>query len=176
MKISSVLADVRTWSPARMEHKTLLTKRAHRAYDRRSVLLATLSLPLAAAAQTPSLGSLTSGMKDPLMQMLRSRLGVTEDQAKAGIGSYLTLAQEKLAKGDFDKIAALVPGASTYMESARQLGAVTGRLNNLAGLNAALAKLGMKSETISKFAPAITDYLGTAGGDSVKQMLAGMLK
>ena len=144
--------------------------------NRRIVLLSTLSLPFAAAAQTPSLGSLTSGMKDPLLKMLTSQLGVTEDQAKGGVGSYLTLAQEKLAKGDFDKIAALVPGASKYMDTAKKLGAVTGPVKNLAGLNGSLSRLGMKSETASKFAPTVTNYLGTAGGDSVKQMLAGVLK
>ena len=87
--------------------------------NRRLFVLATFALPLAATAQTPSLGSLASGLKDPLLKRVTSKLGVTEDQAKGGIGSYLTLAQEKLAKGDFDKVAALVPGASKYMESAR---------------------------------------------------------
>lgn len=144
--------------------------------NRRFLLLATLSLPLTALAQTPSLGSLASGLKDPLLGVLKSQLGVTENQAKGGVGSYLLLAQEKLAKGDFDQVAALVPGASKYMESAKKLGAVTGPLNNLAGLNGALSKLGMKSETASQFAPAVTNYLGTAGGDGVKQMLAGILK
>jgi uncharacterized protein VcgC/VcgE DUF2780 len=144
--------------------------------NRRIVLLATLALPLTAMAQAPSLGSLTSGLKDPLLKAVTSQLGVTEDQAKGGIGSYLTLAQEKLAKGDFDKVASLVPGASKYMDSAKKLGAVTGPLKNLAGLNSSLSKLGMKSDTVSKFAPTVTNYLGSAGGDGVKSMLAGMLK
>ncbi|MEJ1960503.1 MAG: DUF2780 domain-containing protein [Gammaproteobacteria bacterium] len=144
--------------------------------NRRIILLATLWLPLAATAQIPSLGSMTSALKDPLLKTLTGQLGVTEDQAKGGVGSYLTLAQEKLAKGDFDKVAALVPGASKYMDSAKKLGAVTGPLKNLAGLNASLGKLGMKSDSVAKFAPTVTNYLGTAGGDSVKQMLAGVLK
>jgi hypothetical protein len=144
--------------------------------NRRLFLLATLSIPLVASAQTPSLGSLTSGLKDPLLKLVTNQLGVTEDQAKGGIGAYLTLAQEKLAKGDFDRVAALVPGASKYMESARKLGAVTGPLKNVAGLNRSLTTLGMKSETVAQFAPTVTNYLGTAGGDSVKQMLAGVLK
>ena len=144
--------------------------------NRRILLLATLSLPFTALAQTPSLGSLASGLKDPLLTTLKSQLGVTEDQAKGGVGSYLLLAQEKLAKGDFDKVAGLVPGASKYMDSAKKLGAVAGPLKNLAGLNGAFSKLGMKSETASKFAPTVTNYLGTAGGDGVKKMLAGVLK
>ncbi len=144
--------------------------------NRRISLLAILALPFAATAETPSLGALTSALKDPLTKTLTSQLGVTEDQAKGGIGSYLTLAQEKLAKGDFDKIAALVPGASTYMDTAKKLGAVTGPVKNLAGLNGALGKLGMKPDAVSKFVPAVTNYLGKAGGGGVQQMLAGMLK
>ncbi|MEJ0034748.1 MAG: DUF2780 domain-containing protein [Gammaproteobacteria bacterium] len=144
--------------------------------NRRITLLGLLSLPLIATAQAPSLGSLTSALKDPLMKMLTSQLGVTENQAKGGVGSYLTLAKEKLAKGDFDKVAALVPGASTYIDSAKKLGAVAGPLGNLAGLNGALGKLGMKPETVSQFAPTVTNYLGKAGGGGVQTALAGMLK
>lgn len=144
--------------------------------NRRTALLALCAVPFAAYAQTPDLGSLTSSLKDPLTKMLTSKLGVTEDQAKGGIGSYLTLAQEKLAKGDFDKIASLVPGASKYMDQAKQLGAVTGPLQNLAGLNSSLGKLGMKPETVAKFAPTVTDYVGKAGGANVQKMLAGVMK
>lgn len=145
--------------------------------NRRTAMFAIVALPLAAgAAEAPSLGSLTSALKDPLMKLLTSQLGVTENQARGGVGSYLSLLQEKLAKGDFGKIAALVPGASGYIESAKKLGAVTGPLKNLAGLNGALGRLGIKPETAAKFVPTVTDYLGKAGGASVQQMLAGILK
>jgi Protein of unknown function VcgC/VcgE (DUF2780) len=141
--------------------------------NRRTALFALLSLPLAGSAQ--DLASVTSAMKDPLTKMLTSQLGVTEKQATGGIGSYLTLLQEKLAKGDFDKIAGYIPGASKYMDTAKSLGAVTGPLKNLAGLNGALGKLGMNSDTVAKFAPTVTQYLGKLGGDSVTKMLAGAL-
>lgn len=144
--------------------------------NRRTLLLGIAALPVIASAQITDLGSLSSALKNPLMGMLTSQLGVTESQATGGLGSYLTLAQEKLAKGDFDKVAALVPGASKYMEQAKTLGAVTGPLKNLAGLNGALGKLGMKPEAVTKFAPMVTDYLGKAGGSGVQGMLAGMLK
>jgi hypothetical protein len=144
--------------------------------NRRSILSTLLALPFAAGAQTPSLGSLGSVLKDPLMKMLTSQLGVTENQAKGGVGSYLTLLKEKLAKGDFDKIAAYVPGASKYMESAKTLGAVAGPLKNVAGLSGALGKLGMKPEQQAQFTPTVTDYLGKLGGKNVQQMLATALK
>ncbi len=82
---------------------------------------------------------------------------------------------EKPAKGDFDKVACPIPGASKYMESAMKVGAVTGPLKNAAGQNGALAKLGMKFDTrLEVRSGTVTHYLGTAGGDRVKQMLAGV--
>ena len=144
---------------------------------RRTLLTMLCALPLLVHAQTPSTpGSLTSALKNPLMGALTSQLGVSEDQARGGVGSYLTLLQEKLAKGDFDKIASLVPGASGYLDSAKKLGAVTGPLQNLQGLNGALGKLGMNAETVSKFTPLVTSYLGKLGGPTVQSMLAGALK
>jgi hypothetical protein len=145
--------------------------------NRRTLLAALGMVPLIAHAQTPlSKESLTSTLKNPLMSALTSQLGVTEDQARGGVGSYLTLLQEKLAKGDFDKIAALVPGASGYLDSAKKLGAVTAPLKNLQGLNGALGKLGMNAETVAKFTPLVTNYLGKLGGPTVQNMLAGALQ
>jgi hypothetical protein len=144
--------------------------------NRRIALLTLISIPAGVYAQGSTLGSLAGALKDPLTSMLMSKLGITENQAKGGIGSYLTLAKEKLAKGDFDKVTSLVPGATKYMDTAKQLGAVAGPLGNVAGLNGALGKLGMKPETVAAFAPTVTDYIGKAGGSGVTSMLSGMLK
>jgi hypothetical protein len=142
--------------------------------NRRHMLLLLAALPMASHAQ--SMSDLAGAMKDPLIAALTSKLGVTDNQAKGGMGSLLTLAKEKLGGGDFSKLTALIPQASKYMDTAKQLGAVAGPLVNKAGLNGALAKLGMKPETVSKFVPTVTDYLGKIGGDSAKNLLASALK
>jgi Protein of unknown function VcgC/VcgE (DUF2780) len=139
---------------------------------RRILLFALLAAPSLASAQLDALLS----MKDPLTGFLGSQLGVTEDQAAGGVGSILTLAQEKLIKGDFDKITQFVPSASKYMAQAKSLGAVTGPIKDMRGLQAALGRLAMSPETQAKFVPAVTDYIGKAGGDSVRKLLAGVLK
>jgi Protein of unknown function VcgC/VcgE (DUF2780) len=141
---------------------------------RRHALLILAGLPLIAWAQ--SMKDLTSSMQDPLMGMLTSQLGVTENQAKGGVGSLLTLAKEKLSAADFTKVANTVPGASKYMDLAKSLGAVTGPLKNVTGLNGALAKLGMSTDTIAKFVPAVTNFMGKAGGSTVSNLLATVLK
>jgi hypothetical protein len=144
--------------------------------NRRIALLITL-LALPAWASATDLESLTSSLKSsPLTGMLTSQLGVTEKQATGGVGSILTLAQEKLIKGDFDKIAAVVPGASKYMDQAKKLGAVTGPIKDMNGLKAALGRLAMSPDTISKFVPAVSNFVGKAGGSEVGSLLAGVLK
>lgn len=142
--------------------------------NRRWILSALATLPLLAGAQ--SLDSLKKLAGDPLVGMLKSTLGVTDAQAEGGVGSMLTLAQEHLAKGDFDKIAQVVPGTQKYLDSAKKLGAVTGPLKNSAGLNSAFSRLGMKPETATKFAPTVLDAVGKIGGDSTRNLLAGALK
>ena len=142
--------------------------------NRRHALLLLASLPLAANAQT--LSGLASSMKDPLMGMLTAQLGVTENQAKGGVGSLLSLAKEKLPATDFTKVANVVPGYAKYMELAKTLGAVAGPLKNVAGLNGALGKLGMSTDTIAKFVPMVTNFMGKAGGSTVTKLLATVLK
>ena len=145
---------------------------------RRTLLigLSLLSLAIAGNAAAQSLpGSLLS-MANPLMSKLTSSLGVTQDQAEGGVGSILTLAHEKLAKGDFDKIAALIPGASGYLEKAKSLGAVAGPLLNGAGLNGALAKLGIDAATAAKFIPQVTRFVSKAGGSKLGGLLTNALK
>lgn len=100
--------------------------------NRRWLLGTLAALPAVAGAQAlDSLKGLLSS-SDPIVGALKSALGVTDDQAEGGFGSILTLAQEKLAKGDFDKIAQVVPGSQKYLDAAKKLGAVTGPLNNSA--------------------------------------------
>jgi hypothetical protein len=142
--------------------------------NRRHMLLLLAVMPMASHAQ--SMNDLTGAMKDPLIAGLTSKLGVTDNQAKGGMGSLLTLAKEKLGGADFSKLTSLIPQASKYMDTAKQLGAVTGPLKDKAGLNGALSKLGMTSETVNKFVPVVLDYVGKIGGDSAKSMLANVLK
>jgi hypothetical protein len=142
--------------------------------NRRHALIMLAGLPMVSRAQ--SFKDLAAGLKDPLLGMLTSQLGVTDNQAKGGVGAILSLAKEKLPAADFTKVANVVPGASKYMDMARSLGAVVGPLKNVAGLNGALGKLGMNTDTIAKFVPAVSNFIGKAGGSTVTTLLATVLK
>ena len=144
--------------------------------NRRWILAAiAVVMPAVATAQLDSLKALLSS-SDPLVGGLKSALGVTDAQAEGGLGSILKLAQEKLAKGDFDKIAQVIPGSQKYLDAAKQLGAVTGPLTNSAGLNSAFSRLGIPPDKAAKFTPTVLDAVEKVGGDSVRDLLAGALK
>ena len=143
--------------------------------ERRALVIGLFLLYAGNAASQTLPGSLQS-LSNPLMGTLTKSLGVTQDQAEGGVGSILTLAQEKLAKGDFDKIAALIPGASGYLQKAKSLGAVAGPLVNGAGLNGALGKLGMDAATAAKFIPTVTKFVSKAGGSKLGGLLTTALK
>jgi len=132
-----------------------------------------IALPAVADAQLDSLKAL---LGDPLVGALKSALGVTENQAEGGLGSILKLAQEKLAKGDFDKIAQVIPNSQKYLDAAKKLGAVTGPLTNSAGLNSAYSRLGIPPEKAAKFTPTVLDGVEKVGGESVRNLLASALK
>jgi hypothetical protein len=138
----------------------------------RRTLLSTslISLMLAATLSAPA----AHGQFDA-MSLLRRTLGMSEDQMEGGLGSILTLAQEKLAAGDFDKIASAIPGASGYLEKAKELGAVVGPIGNVEGLNGALGRLGIDQETAEKFVPAVKDLVSRLGGQDVGNLLSGVL-
>jgi hypothetical protein len=136
----------------------------------------TLALAFALTLLTAALPASAQSLPNPLLTTLTKSLGVSQDQAEGGIGSMLTLAQEKLAAGDFDKIAAVIPGAGKYLEKAKALGAVTGPLTNAAGLSSAFGKLGISPETAAKFMPKVTKYVGKVGGKDVGALLSNALR
>lgn len=129
------------------------------------------SHPLEGAQSSDVLKSATEEVSGSLPGLLTSQLGIDKGQAEGGLGSVLSLASENLNTADFDKLKGLIPRASGYIDTAKSLGAVTGPLKNLAGLNGALAKLGISPDAAAKFVPAVTNYLGKVGGEDAVNLL-----
>jgi hypothetical protein len=142
--------------------------------NRRELVLSLSLVPVISHAQ--SLSDIAKAVKDPLIGMLTSKLGITDNQAKGGMGSLLSLAKEKMPADNYSKLTSLIPTASSYVDSAKQLGAVTGPLKNMTGLNGALSKLGIPPETVKLFVPTVADYVGKIGGEGAKNMLLAALK
>lgn len=129
---------------------------------------------LLAASAVAMFDSPAHAQFDP-SSLLRRALGLSSEQLEGGIGSILTLAREKLAAGDFDQLADAIPGAGDYLETAKALGAVTGPIGDIDGLNSALGRLGIDQETAERFVPAARDLLSRLGSDEVGDLLNQVL-
>ena len=140
--------------------------------QRRKLMTTGLALLALVAVGLPS----TSRAAFDAYEMVGKALGLSGDQVQGGLGSVLKLAQEKLQKGDFDKLAAAIPGASGYLEKAKSLGAVNGPLKDLGGLNAALGKLGISQDTASKFLSELPGLVSKTGGEDAGKLLSSVLK
>ena len=130
------------------------------------------SLVILAALLQGSCGAMQSmGGTNTLISLLTSQLGVTSNQATGGVGSILSLAKERLPAMDFTALAQLIPGAESFMKSAKDLGAVTGPVGDRTGLTAAFSRLGMGSDMVPKFTQTLSDFVGKAGGQPASNLV-----
>lgn len=127
-----------------------------------------------------------------IIQELTKRLGITEEQAKGGLGLLLKFCQEKLAQADFKNITDLIGTgwqelvqaapkaqanligklggmASIFGEKAAQLGA-------MANLAADFKKLGIDISKVQNFVDVTLKTLEEKGGPQVKELLSKFLK
>ena len=116
-------------------------------------------------------GMQSMGGTDVLTGLLTNQLGVTSNQAMGGVGSILSLAKERLSGMDFTALTKLIPGADTYMKTAKDLGAVTGPVGDRAGLTAAFSRLGMGADMVPKFTQVLSDFVGKAGGQPASNLV-----
>ena len=130
----------------------------------------------AAAAELGSLmDQATSATSGSVTSALASQFGMTDTQAEGGIGSILSLAQNKLKAGDFDTVINSIPGGAGYMDTAKQLGLLDVPLENLGGLTSALSSLGLPAQSVTDFIPVAGKALGSIGGPEVSQLLSSVL-
>jgi hypothetical protein len=128
-------------------------------------------LILTALLHSGCAGMQSMGATDVLTGLLTNQLGVTSNQAMGGVGSILSLAKERLSSINFTTLSQLIPGADTYMQTARDLGAVKGPVGDRAGLTSAFSRLGMGSDMVPKFTQILSDFVGKAGGQPASNLV-----
>jgi hypothetical protein len=125
-----------------------------------------------------------------LIKLLVNQLGVSDEQATGGAGLIFKLVKDRLGAGDFGQVKNVLPGVDDLIDSAPKakgvggmlgglassLGGGAGKLGGLASLAGGFKKLDMDSGMIQKFIPVVTSFLQSKGGDSVKDLLANVLK
>ncbi len=116
------------------------------------------------------------GGADSLVKLLTNQLGATPNQARGSVGSSLSLAKERLPSTDFNTLTKAIPGSDMFITSAKDQGAVTGPIRDHAGLESAYSRLGMGRDMVGKFNQVLSNFVGKAGGEPAKNLLAMALK
>jgi hypothetical protein len=125
-----------------------------------------------------------------LLQILEQKLGISEEQAKAGVGLILKLVKEKLDPEEFDEVSGAVPGAEDLIASspksggiagalggiASSFGGAAGQLGGIAGIASGFKKLNLDADMVGKFIPIILSFVESKGGSTVKAILEKVLK
>jgi hypothetical protein len=151
------------------------------------VIVATLAaLLLVSPCLITTAGAAEGGLVDSLV----SSLGVTKEQAAGGAGALLDLAKKQLSAEDFSKVKEAIPDAGALVDAvpkggdmskalgdaSSMLGGAGGSLEGLAGLAGTFSQLGLNADMVGKFVPVLLDFAQGAGGDSVMNLLQGVLK
>ncbi len=113
-----------------------------------------------------------------LIKELMKSADVTEKQAKGGAGALFEMAQEKLSKEDFVKVADAVPGMDDLLDAVPDvggntnvLGSIATTLTGLPKVQAAFEKLGIGQDKVAVFMPIIVNYVEEKGGEAVGKLL-----
>jgi hypothetical protein len=135
-----------------------------------------------------------------LVHLLTQQLGIDSQQASGGLGLLMGVAKEKLG-GKFSQVAQTMPGIESLIQQAPQaegapgaasagvggalsaLGGLLGdkaggalsSLGTLATLAGGYKQLGLGTDSIGRFIPVILGFVQNKGGDTAKNLLAGVL-
>ena len=110
-----------------------------------------------------------------IIPQLEDQFGLNESQVRGALGALLVFARDRLAKQDFDQLAQRIPNAEQAMQQVKLQGIVTGPLDNHGEYETALSSLGIGQPLASQFAPAVLGYLGAAGYQRERDILARVL-
>jgi hypothetical protein len=125
-----------------------------------------------------------------LLPELSNQFGVSEEQAKGGMGALMQVAKGNLSSQEFTQLSQGVPGMDTLLAAApafssnSKSGAISGALSNLGGVASALGgagmltkqfeSLGLSTEMIGQFASIAIDYFSGNGLDTSALLQKGL--
>src|SRR5262245_2037975 len=141
-------------------------------------LVALLCLPAVGSSQVPSVPGVGNipGVNADFMNSLSKALGGANPTQTAGAaGSIFGLAKQRLSPADFSKVSAAVPGMDGILAAAPP-STGTPSPKGLDSLTKSFSGLGLKSDSVKKAIPAVTDFVTKSGGKDVGKLLADVLK
>jgi hypothetical protein len=136
-----------------------------------------------------ALFSMKQAQANELVDLLMSKLGVTELQANAGTGVLFKYLKSQVTGDEFDAVSdAVEGGASSYMRAADEAGAYKKTPSKFGKMGSAVTapglignatepfkKLGLKGEMITKYADVIVDYFKQKGKEKATNVFMKML-
>jgi hypothetical protein len=149
---------------------------------------------ISSSAKDPAASGLivtASGVKKMLglVQQLIEGTGVSASQAEGGAGLLFGLVKERLASGDFARVADALPGVEGLIDGAPESGGGLGGLlsgvasalggqeaGGLASLASGFSKLDLDAGMIGKFIPIVLNYLQSSGGSDLASLVKGVLQ
>jgi hypothetical protein len=164
------------------------------------VAAATTEAPAATAPTTPEVAEpaatpeATSEVTKGLLSMVTSQLGVSEQQATAGISALMGLVKQNLSATDYATLIGGAPDlgtvtsaapaaapAPTADSSAGWLGSIGSMLGyssvgQMAQLAQTFSQLGLPADMVAKFLKVALEYVQGTGGTALMGLMAGALK
>lgn len=113
---------------------------------------------------------------DALVGDLTSGVGIDAGQAAGGLGSILSLAQNKLPNADYDSLTKVLPSSEKYIEMAKDAGLLTTPITDVGRLNSAMTQLGISPAQASDLYSTVGDYVSKVGGESLGNSLTALLQ
>ncbi len=129
------------------------------------------------------MGEKTSTSDSGLIGNLVSQLGVTNQQATGGAGAIFDYAKQKLSPADYSTVSKSLPEADSLANSAPKsngmaamLGGNRDEAGGIASLAGNFSQLGLSPDMVGQFVPVVLDYAKSMGGDTVSNLLGGVLQ
>jgi len=120
----------------------------------RSVLLIIFTITLLTGC---SGSSVSNADKTPsITNQVAGDLGITNDQAEAGMGAMMMLSRNKLSPDDFSTLSRNFPGGGiNLINKATGMGVIPGTIGTTTDVINAISKLGISYLTASNFIPTV---------------------
>lgn len=137
-------------------------------------MIIVLSVATAGCSSNDTMSSATDLLSNDALASSLSGLGLDADQLGGGLGSIMSLAENKLSAGDFSKLADVLPNAQKYVDMAKSAGLLDDPIGTLQGLNSAMSKLGISPSTATDLFSKFGEYAAEAGGADLGSKVAGL--
>jgi hypothetical protein len=119
-----------------------------------------------------------------LIQLLMTQLGINEQQAKAGLGAILQLAQTKLSPETISEVNKLLPNLADLLKAAPASGGGLGALGSLLGgqmaqlakLAGQFSQLGLAQSQLTAFAQLVFEFLSSKLPPDAKDELINLAR